>query len=327
MSPTISLEAVLLTSVIDAKEGRDVTTTDLPIAYLNADMDDEVIIMMEVCLAELMAQTVPELYRKHLAVGKNNKPMLYMKIQKALYGCLKSTLLFYNKLVGDLKELGFEVNPYDQCIANLMIRGKQMTICWHVENLKISHIDSREVTKMLDILQKKYGKMKTTRGKVHNYIGMTLNFRKRGKVRIGMVKYTKEIIETFPEKIEGSVNTPAAEHLFVINEDGIKLSEEKAQAFHTSTAKLLFLCKRARQDIQPGVAFLTTQFAQARHNSKCKQTKHCKVVGGWVVCYPPKHERSYRNDHVSGRGLSVQHLYKTKAEHKELHRDRTDCCQ
>eukprot|EP00957_Ditylum_brightwellii_P030121 2279719-Ditylum_brightwellii.AAC.1 len=82
-----------------------------------------------------------------------------------------------------------------------MIRGKQMTICWHVDDLKISHVDIREVTKMLDILQKKYEKMQSTREKVHDYLGMTFDFRKRGKVRIGMVKYTKEIIETFLEKL------------------------------------------------------------------------------------------------------------------------------
>eukprot|EP00957_Ditylum_brightwellii_P074990 5699034-Ditylum_brightwellii.AAC.1 len=256
--PTISLEAVLLTSVIDTKEGRDVATTYITVAYLNANMDDEVIMMMEGRLVELMAQTVPELYTKYLGVGKNSKPMLYLILQKALYGCLKSALIFYNKLVGDLKELGFEVNPYDLCVANKMISGKQMTICWHVDNLKISNVDSREVTKMLDVPQKKYGKMKTTRGKVHNYLGMNLDYRQRGNVRIGIVKYTKKTIETFLEKIEGSVNTPATEYLFVVNEDEIKLSEEKAQTFHMSTVKLLFLCKRVRQDIQTGAAFLTT---------------------------------------------------------------------
>eukprot|EP00957_Ditylum_brightwellii_P182665 13913589-Ditylum_brightwellii.AAC.1 len=179
---TVSLEAVLLTSVIDVKEGRDIATTDIPVTYLNADMDDKVIMMIEGRLAKLMAQTVPELYRKYLGVGKNNKPMLYVKLQNALYGCLKSALLFYNKLVRDLKELDFEVNPYNPCVSNIMMRGKQMTICWHVDDLKISHIDSREVTKMLDILQKKYGKMRTTIGKIHNYLGMTLNFKKRGKL-------------------------------------------------------------------------------------------------------------------------------------------------
>eukprot|EP00957_Ditylum_brightwellii_P207449 15353018-Ditylum_brightwellii.AAC.1 len=65
---------------------------------------------------------------------------------------------------------------------------------------------------------------------------MTLDFSKKGKVKLGMVKYTKEIIETFPEPIEGSVNTPTADHLFLVNKDGVKLSEEKGRTFHTSTA-------------------------------------------------------------------------------------------
>eukprot|EP00957_Ditylum_brightwellii_P189271 14405946-Ditylum_brightwellii.AAC.1 len=46
-SPTISWEAILLTSIIDAKEGRDVATTDILVAYLNTDMDNKVIMMME----------------------------------------------------------------------------------------------------------------------------------------------------------------------------------------------------------------------------------------------------------------------------------------
>ncbi len=39
-------------------------------------------------------------------------------MSKALYGMLKSTLLFYKKLVEDLKSVGFEINPYDPCVAN-----------------------------------------------------------------------------------------------------------------------------------------------------------------------------------------------------------------
>eukprot|EP00957_Ditylum_brightwellii_P112575 8581787-Ditylum_brightwellii.AAC.1 len=120
-SPTVSSEAVLLTSVIDAKEGQNVATTDILVTYLNADMDKEMIMMMEGRLAKLMVQTALEIYRKYLGIGKNNKPVLYVKLQKALYGYLKSALLFYNKLVGDLKGLGFEINPYNLCVANKMI--------------------------------------------------------------------------------------------------------------------------------------------------------------------------------------------------------------
>ena len=37
------------------------------------------------------------------------------------------------------------------------------------------------------------------------------------------------------------------------------LEEDRAQVFHTFVAKTLFLCKRARPDLQTTVAFLTTR--------------------------------------------------------------------
>eukprot|EP00957_Ditylum_brightwellii_P192396 14647167-Ditylum_brightwellii.AAC.1 len=46
-SPTVSTEAVILTSVIDSKENQDVATTDIPGAYLSADMDDYVVMVLK----------------------------------------------------------------------------------------------------------------------------------------------------------------------------------------------------------------------------------------------------------------------------------------
>eukprot|EP00957_Ditylum_brightwellii_P067250 5103358-Ditylum_brightwellii.AAC.1 len=77
-----------------------------------------------------------------------------------------------------------------------------------------------------------------------------------------MVEYVKQIVAEFPELIESEVSTPATDHLFKVNKEGVPLDEEMARWFHTNTAKLLFLCKRARQDIQTAVAFLTTQVKQ-----------------------------------------------------------------
>ena len=72
--------------------------------------------------------------------------LIYIKMQKALYGLLRSTLLFYNKLVADLESDGFVLNPYDSCVANKVVDEKQMTVCWHVANLKVSHCDPAQVT-------------------------------------------------------------------------------------------------------------------------------------------------------------------------------------
>ena len=58
--------------------------------------------------------------------------------------------MFYQKLRKDLEDQGFEVNPYDPCVANKMINGSQFTIVWHVDDLKMSHKDPHVVTKMIN---------------------------------------------------------------------------------------------------------------------------------------------------------------------------------
>ena len=71
--------------------------------------------------------------------------MLYVKLKKALYGTLQAVLLFWRLLSDTLIEWGFKLNEYNKCVTNKMIHGKQCTIIWHVNDLKISHIDPKVV--------------------------------------------------------------------------------------------------------------------------------------------------------------------------------------
>ena len=76
-------------------------------------MDDKEEVFMVICgpLTELMALTAPQVYCKCVTVDNNGRQILYVKLQKALYGLLKSTLLFYRKLWGNLHVKGFTINP------------------------------------------------------------------------------------------------------------------------------------------------------------------------------------------------------------------------
>ena len=68
-----------------------------------------------------------------------------------------------------------------------MINGKQCTIGWNVDNLKISHVDSEVVDDIINKLYERYGKeapMVTKRGKIHDYLGMMLDYNIDGKVQI-----------------------------------------------------------------------------------------------------------------------------------------------
>ena len=53
-SPTVAIESLLLSCVINAKEARDVATADIPGAFMQADMDDVVHMKLEGTMAELL---------------------------------------------------------------------------------------------------------------------------------------------------------------------------------------------------------------------------------------------------------------------------------
>ena len=87
---------------------------------------------------------------------------------------------------------------------------------------------------------------------------MWLDFSLDGKVQVQMFDYIDNMLGDLPEDMCGMVTSPAADHLFTVSDTGKKLTQEQSEMFHHNVAKLLFLCKRARPDIQTAVAFLTT---------------------------------------------------------------------
>jgi hypothetical protein len=263
-SPTVAIEAVLLSCVIDADERRDVATVDLPGAFMQADMDEVVHMRMEGKIAELLVRINCQLYRKYITI-EGKKKVLYVELRKALYGTLKAALLFWQLLSAQLTVWGFTPNPYDSCVMNKDINGKQCTVLWHVDDLKISHVDPKVVTSIIDMLEAEFGReapLTKTRGKIHEYLGMTINFSEDGKVKFSMIDYVKNILDSLPEDMGGEAATPASKFLFEVNDDAEKLDSETGDFFHHNTAKLLFLCKRARPDTQTAVAFLCTRVQQ-----------------------------------------------------------------
>ena len=67
------------------------------------------------------------------------------------------------------------------------------------------------------------------------------------------------MLAELPSDMNGVSTTPAALHLFNVDDGAEKIDEEKAQLFHHLVTKLLYLSQRSRQDIQMAVAFLCTR--------------------------------------------------------------------
>jgi hypothetical protein len=118
---------------------------------------------------------------------------------------MKSALLFYQKIVADLKTVRFTINPYDPCVTNKMVNGHQMTICWHVDDLLVGHKSSTVVTETLDWFKDRYETpdkpLAATRGKVHDQLGMNINFSQPGSISFDMIPYIMKVSKSFLRRL------------------------------------------------------------------------------------------------------------------------------
>ena len=132
-------------------------TFDILGGYIHTETDKGVIVFLGGALDQIMVKVAPKIYRRCVIMSSKGKPLLYVQIQKALCGLLYSSLLFYRKLVKGLEAYGFQINPYKPCVANKMINDKHIMVLWHVDDLKVSHVNRFEITKFAGYLSSIYG--------------------------------------------------------------------------------------------------------------------------------------------------------------------------
>jgi hypothetical protein len=272
---------VLLTSIVDASEKRDVAIVDIPNAFIQTRFENKkerAIIRIRGVLVEWVTKTDPKVYSNYVTVDKKVDKLLLVECLNAIYGTMVAGLLYYRKFADSLDQKKFIKNPYDPCVWNKIIDGNQCTICFHVDDCKISHIKSSVNDGIIAWLRQEYksiftdgsGKMKVARGRVHVYVGMTLDFTVDRVVKVNMIPYVDEIIRAWDKACEDSqdgfqqvkrqrILTAAPEDLFKVDDDASKLCSAMAKDFHSIIAMKLYVTKRARPDTLLAVAFLSTR--------------------------------------------------------------------
>jgi len=85
-SPTASIEAMMLSCAKDTKENKYVVVSAIPGAFLNADMEDNVHMLLEGTVAEMIIKLEPTIYRKHIWYNKHGEAMLYVPLKKHYTG-------------------------------------------------------------------------------------------------------------------------------------------------------------------------------------------------------------------------------------------------
>jgi hypothetical protein len=143
-------------------------------------------------------------------------------------------------------------------VFNKTVNGVQITVLIYVDDLLLTCKDPRIIYSTIDSLQSKFDSVfKVTEGNIHSYLGMKFDFTTRYACDVTMPAYTTEVL--LEAGITGTVVTPAANHLFTVNANAVKLDSAEKNLFHSNVAKLLYLSKRTRADILLPISFLATR--------------------------------------------------------------------
>jgi hypothetical protein len=138
-------------------------------------------------------------------VDKKGVNVILVECWNAIYGMMIAGLLYYRKFAESLAEQGYKANLYNTCVWNKVIKGKQCTICFHVHDCKISHVRDKVINDTIKWLRRDYkiiftdgsSEMKVAQGKVHKYLGMTLDFATDRVVIVTMIYYIDDVIKTW----------------------------------------------------------------------------------------------------------------------------------
>eukprot|EP00957_Ditylum_brightwellii_P035080 2659827-Ditylum_brightwellii.AAC.1 len=101
-SPTVVIELLMLSCIIDVEEKCDVATCDIPGAFMQADMDKTIHMKVKGTMAELLVKLDPKMYLKYV-VKEKGKSVIYVELQKALYSTLQVSLLFWKNLTARIQ--------------------------------------------------------------------------------------------------------------------------------------------------------------------------------------------------------------------------------
>ena len=160
---------------------------------------------------------------------------------------------------GKIVVLGFSSKLIFPCIINTAVGGSLCTVRCYVYNVKIPHIHTSAINDVLQHLEeqcKKVELLKNTLGKVHDYLGIHLNFRKKFKVIVTMPKDIQIILETAPIDTDRLAETLADKHLFHVREEGDELLLQKEGIFCTIVANILFMSFWPWLNLKTSISFL-----------------------------------------------------------------------
>lgn len=188
---------------IAAKEHRRASVFDVGSAYLNAEMEGgEVIMELDAVLSMILSRIAPE-----FATFVDGRGKVCVRLDRVLYGCVQSAILWCRKLLSVLMAAGYAVNPQEPCVLNKSFGLHQSTIQLFVDDVLLLCRDAAAADELENVLKAAFGEIKRGDGAEVPFLGMNIAFNDNSTVVISMPGYVRDLLSQ--SGTEGAAASPA----------------------------------------------------------------------------------------------------------------------
>ena len=261
-TPTASLSSLFSVAAHAAAKGLSVGSFDIKMAYTKAPMPKhrKIYVRLTKAYVDLIKNINADLKLQYETFQSEDGSVI-VELDFALYGCIEAGRLFYDFFKNILVDkMGYHMSSHDDCVFNLVDEKGIIisTIVLHVDDGLVTGTSETVLDTFFEKLKSHIGDITVKRGRIHDYLGMTMDFSQPNIVHITIQKMIRDIISEW--KIGSTIrNSPAKAKLFEINEDSPSLDHEQSQKLHRGIAQLLYLGTHVRPDILCAVIFLTSR--------------------------------------------------------------------
>ena len=259
-SPTVdfsNLSLVLsLTKYLRAK----ISTVDVPAAYLNASIREQIYMRLDKGVADVLVANDPSLAQYRCQDGS-----IVVRLKKCIYGLKQSGAEWHDIIVKFLLSLGFEQSVADRCIFYKTIDGKPNLVAIHVDDLLQVYTDDAHFESVKTQFVKRFGEMKFTEGASHSYLGMALQVLPDNSVFVNQTGYARSLVASY-EQWRATLaepfhlrpyKTPSVPSLTELAPAETCDKDFKAKVIHY-VYSLLYIVQHTRPDFMFPVNYLTT---------------------------------------------------------------------
>jgi hypothetical protein len=262
----ISINALLSLGISRKKI---IFTSDVPGAYLHADIDEIIIMRLPKSCTFIWLLIVGIPQEEWYLWIRNG--YIYVRILKALYGLIQSSLLCFHNITSTLEEMGFKSCINDPCIFSRERNGCMYYIGLYVDDLIHVCDNVQERDDVSNELTRRYGSMDHHYGNQLSFLSLSINIDyEKGILTMDQDAYlakfmeTNEISRALPSQSYATNND--FEYLLEEDESDM-LSKVESTSYKSLLMTLMFVATRTRPDILFVVGVLATKMSNPRRNS------------------------------------------------------------